>query len=87
MSPDRRQQLVNFNQGERIMYSLLQRSSLVRGLTLAVVVAAAAVVPAHARQTERATTHSKWQPIVFTVDVAEDLSGKFVPTFVKPEHT
>ena len=29
----------------------------------------------------------KDQPIVFTVDVAEDLAGKFVPTFVKPEHT
>jgi hypothetical protein len=27
------------------------------------------------------------EPIVFTVDVAEDLAGKFVPTFVKPEHT
>jgi hypothetical protein len=27
------------------------------------------------------------QPVVFTVDVAEDLAGKFVPTFVKPEHT
>jgi hypothetical protein len=26
------------------------------------------------------------QPLVFTVDVAEDF-GKFVPTFVKPEHT
>ena len=26
------------------------------------------------------------QPIVFTVDVAEDLAGKFVPTLVKPEH-
>jgi hypothetical protein len=25
--------------------------------------------------------------IVFTIDVAEDLAGKFVPTFVKPEHT
>ena len=24
---------------------------------------------------------------VFTIDVAEDLAGKFVPTFVKPEHT
>jgi hypothetical protein len=24
---------------------------------------------------------------VFTVDMAEDLAGKFVPTFVKPEHT
>jgi hypothetical protein len=27
------------------------------------------------------------EPIVFTVDVAEDLAGKFVPTFVRPEHT
>jgi hypothetical protein len=27
------------------------------------------------------------EPIVFTIDVAEDLAGKFVPTFVKPEHT
>jgi hypothetical protein len=27
------------------------------------------------------------QPIVFTIDVAEDLAGKFVPTFVKPEHS
>jgi hypothetical protein len=87
MSPDCRQKLVNCNQGEQIMYSFSQRSCVVRGLALAAVVAAAAVAPAHARQTERATTHSKWQPIVFTVDVAEDLSGKFVPTFVKPEHT
>jgi hypothetical protein len=29
----------------------------------------------------------KREPFVFTVDVAEDLAGKFVPTFVKPEHT
>lgn len=27
------------------------------------------------------------EPIVFTVDVAEDLAGKFVPTLVRPEHT
>ena len=27
------------------------------------------------------------QLVVFTIDVAEDLSGKFVPTFVKPEDT
>jgi hypothetical protein len=27
------------------------------------------------------------QPIVMTVDVAEDLTGKFVPTMVRPEHT
>ncbi len=31
----------------------------------------------------------KREPVVytFTVDVAEDLAGKFRPTFVKPEHT
>jgi hypothetical protein len=34
-----------------------------------------------------AATPEKDQPVVFTVDVAEDLAGKFVPTFVKPEHT
>jgi hypothetical protein len=28
----------------------------------------------------------KREPFTFTIDVAEDLAGKFVPTFVKPEH-
>jgi hypothetical protein len=28
----------------------------------------------------------KRDPFTFTIDVAEDLAGKFVPTFVKPEH-
>jgi hypothetical protein len=27
------------------------------------------------------------EPFTFSVDVAEDLAGKFVPTFVKPEHS
>jgi hypothetical protein len=31
--------------------------------------------------------HRDRQPVVFTIDVAEDLAGKFVPTMVKPEHT
>jgi hypothetical protein len=34
-----------------------------------------------------ARSPEKEQPVIFTVDVAEDLAGKFVPTFVKPEHT
>jgi hypothetical protein len=34
-----------------------------------------------------ATAKSDREVIEFTVDVAEDLSGKFVPTFVKPEDT
>lgn len=29
----------------------------------------------------------KTEPVVITIDVAEDLAGKFVPTMVKPEHT
>ena len=35
----------------------------------------------------RRRAERKREPLVFTVDVAEDLAGKFVPTFVKPEHT
>ena len=31
--------------------------------------------------------NGKTPTIELTVDVAEDLAGKFVPTFVKPEHT
>ena len=41
----------------------------------------------HAQEAEAERTAPKREPIVFTVDVAEDLAGKFVPTFVKPEHT
>jgi hypothetical protein len=54
-------------------------------------VAAAALmlnlVPAHAQEQELRGKKRDPEPIVFTVDVAEDLAGKFVPTFVKPEHT
>jgi len=39
---------------------------------------------AYAQEAEAARNR---EPIVFTVDVAEDLAGKFVPTFVRPEHT
>jgi hypothetical protein len=42
---------------------------------------------AHAQEEEADRTARKREPIVFTVDVAEDLAGKFVPTFVRPEHT
>jgi hypothetical protein len=53
--------------------------------------AAAAVVltmsgPAHAQDSEALRKKRSPEPIVFTVDVAEDLAGKFVPTFVKPDH-
>ena len=42
--------------------------------------------PIDAREPEAARRHRLREPVVFTVDVAEDLAGKFVPTFVKPEH-
>ena len=41
----------------------------------------------HAQEVEADRAARKLEPIVFTVDVAEDLAGKFVPTFVRPEHT
>ena len=63
-----------------------------RSFTLHRVSAAAALLLAVAgtitvRAQERALRSPDPEPIVFTVDVAEDLAGKFVPTFVKPEHT
>ena len=42
---------------------------------------------ASAQEADAERTARKREPIVFTVDVAEDLAGKFVPTMVKPEHT
>ena len=42
---------------------------------------------AYAQEADAERTARKREPIVFTVDVAEDLAGKFVPTLVKPEHT
>jgi hypothetical protein len=47
----------------------------------------ASTVPAGAREAETARGHREREPIAFTIDVAEDLAGKFVPTLVKPEHT
>jgi hypothetical protein len=41
----------------------------------------------HAEESAETDGLRKREPIVFTVDVAEDLAGKFVPTFVKPEHS
>jgi hypothetical protein len=47
----------------------------------------ALTMPAAAQEVETDRRHRDREPIVFTIDVAEDLTGKFVPTFVKPEHT
>jgi hypothetical protein len=56
---------------------------------LAAVVAVAMIFgpAAYAQEADAERIARKREPIVFTVDVAEDLAGKFVPTFVKPEHT
>jgi hypothetical protein len=42
---------------------------------------------AQAQATNEERASHKHEPIVLTIDVAEDLAGKFVPTFVKPQHT
>jgi hypothetical protein len=56
------------------------------GAALAALVVSSAPV-AHAQQLDAARGKPEPQIVEFTVDVAEDLAGKFVPTFVKPEHT
>lgn len=67
----------------RTFVSRLPRVAAIIGV--AVTVAAPALLQkADASDAER-DRHRR--PLVFTVDVAEDLAGQFVPTFVKPEHT
>src|SRR5215207_6837096 len=73
------------------MMARLRTSALTLVCTLVRVTSVGAVVltlaaPASA-QDAAVRAERKQDPIVFTVDVAEDLAGKFVPTFVKPEHT
>jgi hypothetical protein len=54
----------------------------------AIVVVATILGPAaYAQEAEADRTARDREPLVFTVDVAEDLAGKFVPTFVRPEDT
>lgn len=59
--------------------------ALVRIASIASVVLTLAT-PGYAQEADSRAERQR-EPIVFTVDVAEDLAGKFVPTFVKPEHT
>jgi hypothetical protein len=51
------------------------------------VLAAAALLTAASLGAAPLAAAGDRDPIVFTVDVAEDLAGKFVPTLVRPEHT
>jgi hypothetical protein len=76
------------------MFLSSNSSPLARLVRRAVVVSAATaalVLPAvsrgHAQQLDAAGGKSDREPIVVTVDVAEDLTGKFVPTFVRPQDT
>lgn len=64
----------------RLAWSL-SRVAVAAGLALAF------VSVAHAQAGDADRRAPRREPYVFTVDVAEDLAGKFVPTFVKPEHT
>lgn len=62
---------------------------MVTRLIRTALVGACAVVltaPVSAQDSQSKSGGKDQEPIVFTIDVAEDLAGKFVPTFVKPEH-
>ena len=64
------------------------RSGLCRTGAAAIAVALSATGAVHAQEQEQTARRGRdRQPIVFTIDVAEDLAGKFVPTLVKPDHT
>jgi len=65
------------------------RDAFARTFRAALVTTAAIVltVPAFAQEPSARRGGKDREPIVFTIDIAEDLAGKFVPTFVKPEHT
>jgi hypothetical protein len=75
------------------MFVRSRTTSFVRSLASPFGIAAVAAVAMTLAPAARAAAGDddrgarKREPIVFTVDVAEDLAGKFVPTFVKPEHT
>jgi hypothetical protein len=68
---------------------LFARRSLARIVGGAAVTAGllAIAVPALAQEASAKHGGKGDETIVFTIDVAEDLAGKFVPTHVKPEHT
>jgi hypothetical protein len=63
-----------------VTFALLRVTTLA-GLALAL------VAPVHAQAAADDRGSRRREPIVLTVDVAEDLAGKFVPTFVKPTDT
>jgi hypothetical protein len=69
----------NFLSPARRVFNSRRVAAAAAALTLALTGSAEAQSPEAARRDP--------DPIVLTVDVAEDLAGKFVTTYVKPEHT
>jgi hypothetical protein len=61
------------------------RRAAVWAATAALVASSAPLT--EARQTEASAARPDPHVVELTIDVAEDLAGKFVPTFVRPEHT
>ena len=59
---------------------------MIRHALLPLFVCVLAASAAAEAQESNGNTRKDPQPIVLTVDVAEDLAGKFVPTLVRPEH-
>ena len=63
------------------------RLSVLRAAGMAIALTLTVTGAVHAEEQEARRRQRDRQPVVFTIDVAEDLAGKFVPTLVKPEHT
>ena len=64
---------------------LARRAVVACAATVAVIALSAPL--AEARQSDLAAAKKAAEIVEFTVDVAEDLNGKFVPTLVRPEDT
>ena len=65
------------------------RRAFFQAITAALITIGATILGGHASAQEPADKQGdkNAEPIEFTVDVAEDRAGTFVPTFVKPEDT
>jgi hypothetical protein len=94
VTPDPTEPTRSFLTGDDAMFARSFANGFVRTFALPLsrlaTVAGLAMIlgaTASAQEADAERTARKREPIVFTVDVAEDLAGKFVPTMVKPEHT
>jgi hypothetical protein len=71
----------------RTCRSLPARRAITRVVGAALMTAMVPTIPAFAQDDYAVAASRDRKTMTFTVDVAEDLAGKFVPTLVKPEHT